>query len=116
MKVKFYDQKLKLGRKLFFVVVVGWMLWVVTGACLFLLFLKGSQPWGSALGAFWGVCSKQVLAGGSCALGRARGWVLASITALVTFRQAGFCVFLPFFTLKVVLLVVHEFLPPLLKK
>lgn len=62
------------------------MLWVVTGACLFLLFLKGRQPWGSALWAFWGVCSKQVLAGGSCALCCARGWVLASIMAIVTFK------------------------------
>lgn len=55
MKVKFYDQKLKLGRKLFFV-VVGWILLVVMRVCLFLLFLKRSQLLRvSALWAFWGM-------------------------------------------------------------
>lgn len=76
MKVKFYDQKLKLGRKLyFFVVVMGWILLVVRRVCLFLLFLKRSQLLRvSALWAFWGdACSKQVLTWGKPSPGQSEG-------------------------------------------
>lgn len=79
MKVKFYDQKLKLGRKLVVVVVVvvvGWILLVVVRVCLFLLFfffLKHSQlpPGLSTPGFVLGGCLFQTGAN----VGKAEPWM-----------------------------------------
>lgn len=68
MKVKFYDQKLKLGRKLVFV-VVGRILLVVP---LFIFLFSKAQPTTPARGApgFLGdACSKQVLRWGKLSQG-----------------------------------------------
>lgn len=92
MKVKFYDQKLKLGRKLFcFVAVVGWILLVVMRICLFLLFSKAQPtPLGlGTLGFLGGACSKQVLMWGKLSPGQSKGMVGCPPSAtVVAFERA----------------------------